>query len=103
MPRLPEPNLQPPTASDEDAVGGDAAGLNSLLAFTWIWVRLLGRDDRPAIVVAWLMLVHVPIDLVLLPSFPPCSWVPPVGTALLVPFLDLAAGTAHLLSARPRP
>ncbi|MCU0887223.1 MAG: DMT family transporter [Rubritepida sp.] len=76
------------------------------MAVSRIWTRTLASTDTPAAIAFWLMAMHIPFGLALLPV--PALW-PPGGTPTLFPsfglvvlllFFGVANALAHLLFAR---
>ncbi len=76
------------------------------MAVTRIWTRTLASTDTPAAIAFWLMAMHIPVGLVLLPVealWPPGgppSLFPSAGLVMLLVFFGCANAIAHLLFAR---
>ncbi len=73
----------------------------AVLALTRIWTRVLAATDTPQAIAFWLLFAHVPMGLVLLPTFPLAGPViPSAEVTFALAFLGLANGCAHFLFAR---
>lgn len=71
------------------------------LALSRIWIRVLAASDTPQAIAFWLLAMHIPVGLLLLPVFPPpAGYMPGWDVAWALGFLGLANGVAHMLFAR---
>lgn len=76
------------------------------MAVSRIWTRTLAATDTPAAISFWLMLMHVPMGLAVLPIWglwPPSGFpdlFPSWGLVLLLFFFGVSNAAAHLLFAR---
>lgn len=76
------------------------------MAVSRIWMRVLAATDTPTTIAFWLMLVHVPMGLVVLPIsafWPPTGQpdiIPSVGMFLLLCFFGASNALAHMLFSR---
>ena len=73
----------------------------ALLGLTRIWTRVLAATDTPQAIAFWLLAMHVPVGLLLLPAFPALGpLVPRWDLVAALAFLGMANGCAHFLFAR---
>lgn len=76
------------------------------MAVSRIWTRTLASTDTPAAIAFWLMAMHIPVGLALLPVealWPPGgapALFPSAGLVLLLLFFGVANALAHMLFAR---
>jgi drug/metabolite transporter (DMT)-like permease len=76
------------------------------MAVSRIWTRTLASTDTPAAIAFWLMVMHIPMGLAVLPW--PLLWpaggapslFPSTGLMLLLVFFGISNALAHLLFAR---
>jgi drug/metabolite transporter (DMT)-like permease len=77
-----------------------------LMALTRVWTRLLTRTDTPDAIAFWLLAIHIPVGLALLPVAPlwPIGGAPAVlpgpGVMLALALFGAANAVAHMLFAR---
>ena len=70
------------------------------LAFSRVLTRILALNDRPPTITFWLMLMHVPMGLLLMPIMPPGNFIPSPTSMLLLIAIGAVSGLAHISFAR---
>ncbi|MBE9605584.1 DMT family transporter [Acetobacteraceae bacterium H6797] len=70
------------------------------LALSRVLTRILAMTDKPSTITFWLMLMHVPVGLALMPVMPAGNFFPGIGTVLILIGLGVVTGLAHVSFAR---